>query len=289
MSRSRTVERRKEREREKRRQRQIALVVIVVAVVAIAALALILASQPAEAPIPETAAARYADIPQSKTEDGFPRLGSPDAPVNLIEYSSFDCPACRLFHENATTTILERVRADEVVFTFVPMYGTGGIINGRGAALAAVCAGEQGKYWEFMDALFSWQGLYANQAFSNNRIESGINNLGIDRGAWGQCMSSELPERVVTAANNAARNLPGFEGTPTITINGILVAPDVASVTRAIDQELERLGPVLPAETPVVEPTPEETPEMVEEAAESTPEAEAESEAEAEPEATETP
>lgn len=249
MSRSRTVDRRREREREKRRQQQITLVVVLVAIVVIAALALILANQPAEAPIPEESAARYAGIPQSKTEEGFPRLGNPDAPVKLVDYSSFDCPHCRTFHDEVQPTILERVRAGEVVFTYIPLY----LNIGEGASRAAICAGEQGKFWEFHDALFEWQGLYGSQAFANNRLETGIDNLGISRSEWDQCMSSTLPGRIVTASRNAANALPGFEGTPTITVNGIIVTPDLTNVVRAINDELAKSGGAVPVPEATIE------------------------------------
>lgn len=275
MSRNRTVERRKERERQKQQQRQITLIGGIVVVAVVAAVLLVLANQPAEAPIPAEAAARYEGIPQSQTDSGFPRLGSPEAPIQVVEYSSYSCPGCKVFHDNvvkAPSGLLDRIRAGEVLFTYVPMSSTGSFTNGQGAARAAVCVGEQGRYWEFHDALFEWQGIYGNQAFANNRIEAGIDALPIDRAQWDACMASELPNQVTRAAEQAAQALPGFQGTPTVTINGIIVQPDLASVTRAIEQEL--------AKRPVVQPAAETTPETSAEAtpetapAETTPEAE---------------
>jgi protein-disulfide isomerase len=252
MSRNRTLERRKEREREKQRQRQIT----------IAAFFIVIANQPAEAPIPEDSAARYEGLPQSKNDSGFPVLGSADAPVQVIEYSSFSCTACRTFHDSALPTILEQVRAGAVRFTYVPMYTPGSIRNGEGAARAAVCAGEQGAFWTFHDALFDWQGLYGDQAFANNRIDTGINNLGIDRGQWDACMGSELPGRIIAAAEQFAVS-SNITSTPTITVNGLVVEPSLQAVTDAINAELAKVN-FAPAETtPEVEAT---------EAAETTPE-----------------
>lgn len=262
MSRNRTVDRRREREREKRRQQQITLVVVLVAVVLLAALALILANQPAEAPIPAESAALYAGIPQSTSEEGFPRLGNPDAPVKVVDYSSFDCPHCRTFHDEVLPTILDRVRAGEVVFTYVPLY----LNVGEGASRAAICAGEQDKFWEFHDALFNWQGLYGNQAFANNRLETGVDNLGLNRSEWDQCMGSELPGSIVTASRNAANALPGFEGTPTITVNGIIVTPDLTNVVRAINEELAKSGGAVPLPEATGEATVEATAEATVEA-----------------------
>lgn len=279
MTRNRTVERRKERERQKQRQRQFTLIGGIVVIAVVTVVLLILANQPAEAPIPAEAAARYEGIPQSQTDAGFPRLGNPEAPVQVVEYSSYACSGCKVFHDNvvkAPAGLLDRIRAGEVLFTYVPMYSTGSFTNGLGAARAAVCAGEQGRYWEFHDALFEWQGLYGNQAFANNRIEAGIDALQIDRAQWDACINSELPNQVTRAAEQAAQALPGFQGTPTVTINGIIVQPDLASVTRAIEQEL--------AKRPAVQPPAETTPETSAEATPETAPAEATPEAETTPE-----
>lgn len=260
MGRTRTVERRKEREQQRKRQRQTTIVIGVVVVAVIAAVLFFFVSQPAEAPIPEVSAARYEGLPQSKSEEGFPKVGSDDAPVKVVEYSSFDCPHCREFHETVMPGVIDRVRAGEVQFTFVPVYGTGGIANGQGAALAAVCAGEQDKFWEMQDALFTWQGLYANTAFSANRLSTGAANLGLDTNQWNQCMTSTLASDVVTAAIDAGQ-LQNIPGTPAIFVNGTIVqTPDLPSVNAAIDQALAGQTPAQ------IESSGEATPEVTAEA-----------------------
>jgi protein-disulfide isomerase len=283
MSRSRTVERRKEREQQKKKQQQ-TTILIVGAVVAVIAIALIfIINQPAEAPIPEGSLTLYEGIPQSKTDEGFPVLGSESAPVSVVEYSSFACSACKSFHDSSIEPLIERVRSGQIRFTYVPMYSTGGIGNGQGAAWAAICAGEQNGFWAYHDALFNWQGLYANTAFSQNRLASGIDNVGLDRGAWNACLQTDLPRRVAEAAENSAR-LQNIGGTPTILVNGTVVPADLASVLSAIDTALAQSGaPVVP----VVEATSEATPDVASEAtAEATSESTEAAPAEATPEAT---
>ncbi|MBZ0285910.1 MAG: DsbA family protein [Anaerolineae bacterium] len=260
MGRTRTVERRKEREQQRKRQRQMTIVIGLVVVAVAAAVLLFFISQPAEAPIPEVSAARYEGLPQSTTEEGFPKVGSDDAPVKVVEYSSFDCSHCREFHETVMTSIMDRVRAGEVQFTFIPVYGTGGIANGQGAAQAAVCAGQQGKFWEMQDALFTWQGLYANTAFSANRLSTGAGNLGLDVSQWSQCVTSTFATDVVTAAVDAGQ-LQNIPGTPAVFVNGTIVqTPDLASVNTAIDQALVGQAPAQ------IEPSGEATPEVTAEA-----------------------
>jgi len=250
MTRARTRERREERQRQQRRQRQIILVAGLVVLAVVAAVGLILVNQPTEAVIPPESAERYTGIPQSQTEEGYPVLGNPDAPVQLTEYSSFDCPHCQEFHETVLPALIGRVRAGEVRFTFVPIFGTGGVTNGEGAARAAVCAAEQGGFWPYHDALFTWQAVYSNTAFGQNRLASGIENLGLNRADWEACLRSDLPDRVVLSATEASQQIENFSGTPMVLVNGVSVPTDLNSINAAIDQALASAAPASPeAET----------------------------------------
>jgi protein-disulfide isomerase len=259
--RARTRERQQERERRQRRQRRITIVVAVVAVVVLATALIVIANQPAEAPIPEQAAAKYEGIPQSKSEEGYPVLGDPDALVQVKEYSSFDCTHCADFHDGVLPALLDRVRAGDISFEFVPLYGTGSVANGQGAARAAICAGEQGAFWTLHDALFSWQRLYGQQAFTRNRISTGIDNLGIDRSAYNDCTGSDLPGNVLEASFADVKNLGSdFVGTPTVTVNGVAVGLTLDAINAAIDERLAQTSDQPSAEITEV-PMPEATTE----------------------------
>lgn len=284
MSRSRTRERRQQREQERKRQQRFLLAGVVAVVAVIFVIFLILAQIPAEANIPETAVEQYAGLPQSVTEEGFPVLGNPDAPVNVVEYSSFDCPSCQNFYNNVTPSLIDRARAGEISFTYVPLYGTGGIANGQGAARAALCTGEQDAFWTYHSALFTWQGQYANTAFTQGRLTGGVDSLGIDRAAWDSCFASSRPDTTLENAIAAAQGVEGFSGTPTIVVNGEVVSPTLAAVNSAIDAALAT-SPVAPVpvdagaetteeapveadETPAVEAEEAATAEVTEEASE---------------------
>ena len=287
MSRSRTRERREQREKQQRRQRQLTIVIAVAVVAVVAFVVFFLANQPAEAAIPQEAVELYTSIPQSTTAEGFPVLGNPDAPVSLIEYSSFDCPHCRDFHENVTPSLVDRVRAGEISFTYVPLYGTGGIANGEGAARAALCAGAQGQFWQMHTALFVWQGLYANQAFSGSRLATGATNLGLDRGQWDACFNSDATTEIINAARTKVASISEFTGTPYVQVNGTTVTPDLPTLRTAIDNALATTGqPVVPLSA---EATAEVTAEATTESApvEATSEATVEAATEATAEATE--
>ncbi|MEP7294071.1 MAG: thioredoxin domain-containing protein [Chloroflexota bacterium] len=260
---------------------------------AAAAFIFIIVNAPAEAPIPEGTLARYEGLQQTRTEDGFPRLGDPDAPVKVSEFSSFDCPHCRDFHDEAIDQIVDRVKTGQVSLTYVPLYGFGAVANGQGAAAAAVCAAEQDKFWQLHDALFDWQGIYSNQAFTNNRINAGIDAFGLDRGEYNACISSGRANDALNAAKTQQGQLLNFSGTPTITINGFVPVGDdqqpltaSADIIARIDAEIARIGSQ--PSTPEVLATAEATQEVTQEATESPAETAAlpTDEADATPEAT---
>ena len=276
----RTRERRKQREQARQRNRQMLILGGIVVLAVVAVVLVIFSNQPVEAVISEEVVAQYADVPQTVNEDGFPVLGSLDAPVQVVEYSSFDCPHCAEFHESVTPALVERAEAGEIGFTYVPMYGTGGIPNGEGAARAALCAGEQDAFWAYHTALFEWQGAYGNQALSGNRLESGVGNLGLDVGTWNACLNTGEIREILVAANGAASRLEGFSGTPTVTVNGEIITSALGDVMTAIDVALAAAPPV------VVEPEPvEDEPAAAD--TEATEEPETVDEAGAESEATE--
>jgi protein-disulfide isomerase len=190
----------------------------------------------APADFPEGTLTRYEGIPQDVTEEGYPRLGNPDAPVQLVEISSFSCPHCKTFHDESFPVLLERIQRGEVAFVYVPFFGAGSIPNGDYAALAAMCANEQGKFWEYHDGIFSWQ-TYGSHAFAQERLLAGAEALGLDIEAFIDCYyNDEDVAKVVLSTQDYVKTVEGFRGTPTVLLNGkmVNVAP-IQSLISAID------------------------------------------------------
>ncbi len=83
-----------------------------------------------------------------------PVLGPENAPLTIVEFSDYQCPACRKNHEvvrELRGLYKERIRW---IFKDFPMPGHKWA---KGAALAARCAAEQGKFWQYQDMLFASQ------------------------------------------------------------------------------------------------------------------------------------
>ena len=286
---SRTRAARQRRQRQRRQSRSTLLIAAIVAVAVVAIAVIVVANQPVEAHILDDLSAAYAGIARSYSRDGYPQLGEIEAPVTLEEYASFACPGCQQFHEDSLGSILERVRAGQVLFTYVPLQ-TGSVPNAQGASRAALCAGQQGMFWEMHDLLFDWQTRYGNTAFSQNRLLAGVKGLGMRESLFTGCFNSSA----ITATLNAALN-EGVSITPTLRVNGVTLEagqtlPSVAIVLQAIDDATpDDWGlPQAPVEAePAAEPVEENAAVEAEEAAPSPTEEEVAEEPTPEPTVTE--
>lgn len=231
---SRTREARQRRQKQRRQNKRVLALmgIVVVAVVAIAVV--IVSNQPVEAYIPDDLSARYEGIRRSYSPEGYPRLGDPQAPVTVEEYASFACPGCEAFHSDSFDAVLERVRAGQAVFTYVPLQ-TGSVPNAPGASRAALCAGQQTMFWEMHDVLFDWQTRYGNTAFSQNRLLAGVEQLGLITSAFTDCFNS-----AATSATLSAAQSEDVTTTPTIRVNGVTMdqgatIPSTQAILQAID------------------------------------------------------
>lgn len=211
-------ERREERKQQERRQRNIVLVIGIVVIVAVVIGVYLISNLPQEAPIPAGTQDRYVGIPQTTNANGMPMLGDPNAPVQVVSYTSFACPACKIFHNAMLDTMLELIREGIMSYTIVPQEN-GEIPNGNGAARAALCAANQGKFFEYADALFSWQEIFANQAFSQARMFTGAEALGMNGNTFRSCIGSAETYALYSRANELRLQL-GITGTPRTFIQG---------------------------------------------------------------------
>ncbi len=225
-------QRKEERQQEKQRGQQRIIIGVVIVLAIFAAIIFALTSLPADADLPTTLD-RYEDFMTSQTDEGYALLGNPNAPVTVREFSSFSCPGCADFHRNIFPALLPAIESGAINFVYVPLQ-TGSVANPEGAARTAICAGEQGMFWEMHDVLFFWHETYANSAFQDSRIRTGVNELGLDSGEFNSCFRSNSTDAVLTSAL-----AEGVGSTPSVEVNGVLLpSATLDAINDAITQNL---------------------------------------------------
>lgn len=148
-------------------------------------------------------------------------LGSDEAPVVVVEYSDFQCPFCRRFF-NATKKQLEEeyVETGKVQFIYKDFPLDSIHPMARPYALAARCAGEQGKFWEFHDKIFEEQNKFGQGtvfSLSLDDVKAWAGELGLDTDAFNACVDSRKFDSVIQANFDEGRSV-GVSGTPSFLV-----------------------------------------------------------------------
>jgi protein-disulfide isomerase len=134
--------------------------------------------------------------------------GKPDAPLTLIEYSDFTCGYCLKFFKE-TLPKLQATYIDTGKIKFVyrdyPRADRG---VGFEAAVAARCAGAQGRYWAMHDRLFG-----EGSRLDAGSLKTAAKSLGLDQAEFGKCFDERRHLESIFQDRREA-NRWGFHGTP---------------------------------------------------------------------------
>lgn len=148
-------------------------------------------------------------------------LGNENAPVVVVEYGDYQCPACGRFASTEKPKLVEEfVKTGEVRFVFRSFQFIGE--ESFWAAEAAECANEQGKYWEYYEKLYSSQEGENIGTFGKENLEKFANELGLQTTLFNECLASGKFSDKVKAETLEAQNL-GLRSTPSLIVNGELV------------------------------------------------------------------
>lgn len=136
-------------------------------------------------------------------------LGSPEAPVTMIDYSSHFCGHCINYHNQTLPLIIDKyVKTGKV--KIVPR-----LLSPAEISLGVLCAQEQGGFWEFNDYVFE----HVQEFGSVDDIKAVAGVLGLNEDEFNQCFDSKKYEGKITEWLNQAVEAD-LEGTPTFFING---------------------------------------------------------------------
>lgn len=165
-----------------------------------------------------------------------PRLGSAAAKIGIIGFSDYQCLYCREFHRDQ----FARLRKEYIVTGVVQFIHKDLPLPRHAqavpAALAAHCAGAQGRFWDMHDALFAGQGRLGPNLYAEL-----VHQLQLDAAKFDDCMKSRAPGDHIARNAGMARRL-GFDGTPSFLIG--TVAGDVFTVKQQLRgvPDFERLA-----------------------------------------------
>lgn len=172
-----------------------------------------------------------------------PSQGNPDAKVTIVEFSDFQCPYCRAFFEGAYTQIKQQYIDTGKVRLVFRDYPLSFHPAAKPAALAAGCAQDQGKFWEYHDRMFIEQGKQGTGTitFGATELKSWASQLGMNMTTFNNCLDSSKYAAAVEADTKAGA-AAGVSGTPSFFINGELLvgAQPFATFKAAIDKALAK-------------------------------------------------
>ena len=149
-------------------------------------------------------------------------LGSDDAPITVVEYASWTCPACLQFHTDVIPMLKsDYVETGKVKFVFREFPTPPANISVAGFALAR-CAGPD-QYYNVIDDLFSAQTNILNLARSGGNIEGALRDIASSYGIQGSGFEECLSNQDVTYAIGESvmkGDSQGVNSTPTVFVNG---------------------------------------------------------------------
>lgn len=165
----------------------------------------------APAPVPSAAAGARSAIGSS------PAKGPENAKITLVEFADFHCGFCKRVKPTLEQLLNKYPGQIRWIFRHFPLSKT----PGAGSYLtheASVCAQEQGKFWEYHDAIFA-----ANSISQESDLLALARDVGLNTAQFQDCLKSGKHRSLIEAdlAEGAAR---GVQGTPIVFINDVIVA-----------------------------------------------------------------
>lgn len=169
-----------------------------------------------------------------------PSLGSPNAPVTVVEYEDFQCPFCHQFFD----TVFPSLQADYIDTGTVKFIHANFAFLGAEsitAAEASLCAQDQNKFWEYRRAVFDNQGEENAGIFTEAKLISLAKSTGLEETKFSECIHAHTYKNLVETQTEQGRS-NGVSATPTFFVNGKRVegALEYKDFKRILDYALEQ-------------------------------------------------
>ncbi len=167
-------------------------------------------------------------------------LGDKNAPIEMIEYSDFQCPFCEKFYTDTLPSILKNyvdTGKVKIVYKHFPLSIHP---DAPSAALASECALEQGKFWEMHNLLFDEQNSWSGNSQVIDMYKQMAVRLGLDSEKFNQCLDTQKYMNFVNTDYQEGI-AKGVRATPTFFINGQMLvgALDYSEFQNTIENLLQ--------------------------------------------------
>ncbi len=163
-------------------------------------------------------------------EGGAVVVGKDDAKVTIDLYEDFLCPACGNFKKAYGDQIKQEIEAGKLKVRYhaLPFLNRLSDPEGysRDSANAALCAADEGKFWEYHETLFLRQPEEGGPGHTKEELVKLGTDLGITGDAFKQCVDSGAHEQEAQAGLDAVKATGKFQGTPTVMKDGEIVEWD---------------------------------------------------------------
>ena len=213
--------------RRKRKQQQRMVTIMIVAGIALIAIAIIMVPTVMRS-LQTVGEFVQPDLnPRPMANDN--RMGDPNAPVIIEEFSDFGCGHCADFAQGTGELIAKDYVATGQVY-FISR-SAGNMLNNpttQLAAEAAYCAADQGNYWEYHDIVYANQSIlfYGGVTYIDNYLEAFAESLGLDVSQFNDCLNDgDNRDRMLQDGNDA--RAAAINSTPSFLINGTLVRGNI--------------------------------------------------------------
>ena len=176
-------------------------------------------------------------VPRGYVDRNF--VGRPDAPVQIVIYGSFECGFCNRLHQEVELPLMERYVTTGRVRLESRQLGTSATsVRATGAAL---CAADQGRYWEYRDRLYAAYRKGGQSALADESLKQIATQLGLDQARFEECLNVGTPADEIRLTMLKAKD-DGIQGLPTMFINDRKVEGlrPLDDVTKVVEEELTK-------------------------------------------------
>ena len=149
-------------------------------------------------------------------ENGSPMIGATNAQISIVEFGDYQCTFCYKFHQDTFNNIqIEYIDSGKVNYVYrdFPLNGHDSVL----AAEASYCAGDQGKYWNYHNLLFTnWAGENTGWININSLTKFAI-QVDLDIFEFNKCLNTNKYYQKVMDNENYAKKI-GINATPSFLI-----------------------------------------------------------------------